>query len=131
MSKMNGQCHSWYARYIDAAWTNKEGWELLVENCHGRTVWVKAETAKYEDPVGLYNAVFALGLFRYDDYWHWVEGDIPELHPRFYWEDGVKSQEESASLPEVTCSDATIKLEDTSDEEYVPSAIQSMPMITT
>ena len=127
---MAGQGHSWYARYIDAAWTNQEGWDLLVENCHGRQVWVKAETAKYEDPVGLYNAIFSLELFRYDSYWHWVEEDIPQLHPLFYWEDGVKGQEEE-NLPEVASSDATIKLEDTSEEEYVPSAIYSTPMMTT
>ena len=84
LSKLTGQRHYWYARFLDAAWTKTEGWELLVLSVYGERSWIKSETAKYEDPVGLYEFAYKLELYKFDLYWHWIAKDPPRYAPLFY-----------------------------------------------
>ena len=93
-SKITGQRHYWYTRFLDAAYTKKEGWELLVLDCYGKRSWIKAETARYKDPIGLYKCAYELELYNYDSYWYWIAEDLPEFTPIFYWQDSCQMMAE-------------------------------------
>ena len=117
--KATGQRHGWYQKYLDAALNGREGWLFLILNCHGHWVWVQAETARYEDPVGVQDAAYQFELYKFDPSWYWIAQETPSMEPLFYWECGEREPETTSdpAMPEVTTSDVSIKMEDSPVDE--------------